>query len=98
MSEETEKKDFLSTIIDGVSDFIDQTVNKIQEVYDSIFGKTTEEGEEPEGIMKIISDIRKNVRETLGWEEGFDIKKTVTRIRNRIREILGMELLPEDEE
>jgi hypothetical protein len=50
--------------------------------------------------LKIIKDIRKNIRETLGLEGegGFDLEKSIRDIRNQIRELLGMEPISEPEE
>lgn len=101
MSEEPEKKDFLTSIMDGAQEFVDGVVDQIQGTIDSVLGKEREEGEEPEGISKIIKDIRKGIRELLGIEEGEEgegeegeekgILKIIKDIRKNIRETLGLE-------
>ncbi|MHA1266347.1 MAG: hypothetical protein ACTSRS_14030 [Candidatus Helarchaeota archaeon] len=109
MEEGEEKKDLLSSIVDGIRDAIDNVIEESKKFWDNLLGRETEgeEGEETKtGLQKIFDDIAKWHKELWdkllgrtgeeGEEGGFDLAKIIRDIRNQIRDFLGMEPLPED--
>ncbi|MHA1831754.1 MAG: hypothetical protein ACTSWR_09510 [Candidatus Helarchaeota archaeon] len=102
MNEEPEKKDFLTGLLDNAKEFVDGVTRQVQDVIDNLLGTKKEEGKEPEGISKIISDICNGIRDLLGLkgeegegegeeEEPSGILKIIKDIRKNIQEILGLE-------
>ncbi|NVM31314.1 MAG: hypothetical protein HWN65_20920 [Candidatus Helarchaeota archaeon] len=111
MEEGEEKKDLLSSIVDGIREAVDNVVEESKKVWDKLLGREEgEEGEEGEktGFQKIFDDIAKWHKDLwdkiLGREgeegeesKGFDLGKFIRDIRNQVRDFLGMEPLPEEE-
>jgi len=109
MEDSEEKKDLLSSIVDGIREAIDNVVEETQKIWDKILGREGEgeEGEEAKtGLQKVIDDItkwHKDLWDKLlgregeeGGEGGFDLAKIIKDIRNQVRDFLGMEPLPEE--
>lgn len=110
MEEDQEKKDILSSIVDGIRDAVDNVLEESRKLWDNLLGRETAEGEAGEsktGLQKIIDDIAKwhtdlwdNILGRKGEEgeggSGFDLTKMIRDIRNQVRDFLGMEPLPED--